>query len=211
MTTRNIDDQVRQYYGGVAFAPASLDRLRGVLTRAASGRAGVEKPSRSMSAWQIVALAASISIVFLSGAILMLRRPPVDAGPVAGIGLSERLAGEVARRHVKCIEEIPFQAEDLGRLIARMDKVDFAAGVPSRRGIHEMKLKGAHYCVLDGQIAIHAVLVDESGEIVSLFETKAGANIASLRSATHRMGRTEVELWQENGVLYAAAFPAPTT
>ena len=92
-----------------------------------------------------------------------------------------------------------------------MPKIDFTAGVPSRRGIDTLKVKGAHYCVLDGQIAIHVVLVDGSGEIVSLFETKAGANVASLRSATHRMGRTEVELWQESGVLYAAAFTAPAT
>lgn len=211
MTTRNIDEQLREYYGDAVLAPASLERLRGVLTRSASGSAIVEKRPRSMGAWRIVALAASISVVFLAAAILVLREPAVERPPVAIAGVSERLATEVARRHGRCIEEIDYQAEDLARLIAQMPKIDFTAGVPSRRGIDALKVKGAHYCVLDGQIAIHVVLVDGSGEIVSLFETKAGADVASLRSATHRMGPTEVELWQESGVLYAAAFTTPAT
>jgi hypothetical protein len=65
--------------------------------------------------------------------------------------------------------------------------------------------------VLDGQIAIHVVLVDESGSLVSLFETKAGTNMASLREASHKLDHTDVELWQERGVLYATASAAPTT
>lgn len=212
MTTRNIDDQLRQYYAGAALEPASLERLRGLLTKTDEGGASAAaRRDRSMRAWQVVALAASITVVFLAAAVLFLREPAGDAQRVATAGLSERLAQEAARRHGRCIEEIDFQAQDLQRLVAQMQKIDFTAGVPSRRGLDRMKVKGAHYCVLDGQIAIHAVLVDESGEIVSLFETKAGPNLASLRSASHRMGRNDIDLWQEAGVLYAAVFAAPTT
>ncbi len=212
MTTRNIDDQLRQFYADVALAPASLARLKGVVANAPAAETRQESRSnRSAAAWQLIAVAASISIVFLAAAIVMLRKSGSELPKVADSGLSERLADEVARRHGRCIEEIDFRAEDLPKLLAQMKKVDFVAEVPSRRGLGTMKLKGAHYCVLDGQIAIHAVLVNDSGEIVSLFETKAGTNMASLRSATHRLGRTDVELWQEGGVLYAAAFTAPTT
>lgn len=212
MTTRNIDDQLRQYYAGAALAPVSLERLRGVLTK--SGLGGVSPAAQrdpSMRAWQIVALAASISVVFLTGALLVLREPAGEAPRAAAPGLSERIAQEAASRHGRCIEEIDFQAEDLERLIAQMQKIDFTAGVPSRRGLDRMKVKGAHYCVLDGQIAIHAVLVGESGELVSLFETKAEPDMASLRSASHRMGRNDVDLWQESGVLYAAVFASSAT
>lgn len=212
MTTRNIDDQLRQYYACAALEPASLERLRGVLTKTEAGGASpAERRDPSMRAWRMVALVASISVVFLAAAVLVLREPARDAPRAATAGLSERLAQEAARRHGRCIEEIDFQAADLERLIAQMQKVDFTAGVPSRRGLDRMKVKGAHYCVLDGQIAIHAVLVDESGEIVSLFETKAGPNLASLQSASHRMGRSDIDLWQESGVLYAAVFASPAT
>ncbi|MCM2316297.1 MAG: hypothetical protein NDJ92_14205 [Thermoanaerobaculia bacterium] len=210
MTTRNIDDQLRQYYLGAALEPASLERLRGVLTKTGEGSARpAERRDTSTRAWRVVALAASITVVFLAAAVLVLREPASDAPRVATAGLSERLAQEAARRHGRCIEEIDFQAEDLERLVAQMQKIDFTAGVPTRRALDRMKVKGAHYCVLDGQIAIHAVLVDESGEIVSLFETKAGPNLASLRSASHRMGRNDIDLWQESGVLYAAVFSSP--
>ncbi|MFA6957329.1 MAG: hypothetical protein WC538_15770 [Thermoanaerobaculia bacterium] len=211
MTTRNIDDQLRQYYAGAALAPASLERLRGVLATSAKARADERKESRSAGAWQLVAIAASISIVFLAAAVMMLRKPGGDVPKLADSGLSERLAEEAARRHAKCIEETPFRAEDLPGLLAQMNKVDFAAGVPARRGLGSMKVRGAHYCVLDGQIAIHVVLVDETGSLVSLFETKAGTNMASLREASHTLDHTDVELWQERGVLYATAFTAPTT
>lgn len=212
MTTRNIDDQLRQYYAGAALEAASLERLRGLLTKTeAGGTSPAGRRDPSMRAWQMVALAASLTVVFLAAAVLVLREPAGDAPRAATAGLSERLAQEAARRHGRCIEEIEFQAEDLERLVAQMRKIDFTAGVPSRRGLDRMKLKGAHYCVLDGQIAIHAVLVDESGEIVSLFETKAGPNLASLRSASHRIGRHDIELWQQEGVLYAAVFASPAT
>ena len=212
MTTRNIDDQLRQYYTGAALEPASLERLRGVLTKTEAGGASpAERRDPSRRAWQMVALAASITVVFLAAAVLVLRESPGDAPRAVTAGLSERLAQEAGRRHGRCIEEIDFQAEDLGRLLAQMQKIDFTAGVPSRRGLDRMKVKGAHYCVLDGQIAIHAVLVDESGEIVSLFETKAGPNLTSLRSASHRMGGNDIDLWRESGVLYAAVFTAPAT
>jgi hypothetical protein len=210
MTTRNIDEQLRQYYDGVALAPASLERLGGLLATSAKARAGERKDSRSAGAWQIVAIAASISIVLLAAAVVMLRKPGADVPKLADSGLSERLAAEAAQRHAKCIEEVPFRAGDLSGLLAQMNKVDFAAAVPTRRGLGSMKVRGAHYCVLDGQIAIHVVLVDETGSVVSLFETKAGTNMASLREASHRLDHTDVELWQERGVLYATASTSPT-
>lgn len=211
MTTRNIDEQLRQHYAGVSLTPASLERLRDVLSTSAKSRADERKGARSHGAWQIVAVAASISIVFLAAAVLMLRRPVPDVPRVADSGVSERIAQEAAKRHAKCVEEIPFRAEDLPGLLAQMTKVDFVAGVPARSGLGSMKVKGAHYCVLDGQIAIHIVLVDETGTVVSLFETKAGADVASLREAHQRFNRTDVELWQERGVLYATASNVPAT
>jgi len=211
MPTRTIDDQLRQDYAETALAPATLERLRGVLASSAKVRVDRRDESRSAGAWKLVAIAASISIVFLAAAVMMMRRPGIEVPKVAESGLSERLAQEAARRHAKCIEETPFRAEDLSALLAQMSKVDFAAEVPTRRGLGSMKVRGAHYCVLDGQIAIHVVLVDEAGSVVSLFETKAGTNMASLREASHRLDHTDVELWQERGVLYAAAFSAPTT
>lgn len=211
MTTRNIDDQLRQYYAGAALAPASLERLRSVLETSAKARADEQKTPRSAGAWQLVAIAASISLVFLAAAVMMMRKPGGDVPKLADSGLSERLAEEAARRHAKCVEEIPFRAEDLQGLLAQMNKVDFAARVPTRRGLGSMKVRGAHYCVLDGQIAIHVVLVDETGSLVSLFETKAGTNMASLREASHTLDRTDVELWQERGVLYATASTTPAT
>ncbi|MGK2855781.1 MAG: hypothetical protein ACSLFQ_01105 [Thermoanaerobaculia bacterium] len=211
MTTRNIDDQLRQYYGDAALTPEALGRLRGVLTKTTPAGKSTEKRRATMSVWQTIALAASVSIIFLAGAVLLLRQPQSALPGVAAPGVSERLAEEVARRHGRCIEEIDFRAEDLSRLLAQMQKIDFVSGVPSRRGIDRMKVKGAHYCVLDGQIAIHVVLVDESGGLVSLFETKASASVASLRSASHRMGGTDVDLWRERGVLYAVAVAAPAT
>lgn len=210
MTNRNIDDQLRQYYAEAALSPASLSRLRGVVAKSASAPALRSEPG-SAGAWRVVAIAASISIVFLAAAVLLLRKPGGDVPTVAEHGLSERISSEVIRRHGRCVEEIDFRAEDLPRLLAQMDKVDFAPVVPATRGLGSMKVRGAHYCVLDGQIAIHIVLVDGSGALVSLFETKAGTEMASLRASSHRHAGTDVELWQERGVLIAAAFAAPTT
>jgi hypothetical protein len=165
----------------------------------------------SAGGWRLVAIAASISVVFLAAAVLLLRKPGDAIPSVVEQGLSERVAAEVVRRHGRCVEEIDFRADDLPKLLAQMEKVDFVPSVPLRKELGSMKVKGAHYCVLDGQIAIHVVLVDDSGALVSLFETKAGTEMASFRGASHRVGRMDVEIWQDRGVLFAAALPTPTT
>lgn len=203
MTTRNIDDQLRQYYAGAELAPGSLERMRAVLAQRAEPSPR-RKASSDVGAWRVVAVAASLALLFLAASLWVLRTRSGGGVDVTERGVSERFAAEAARRHGRCIEEIEFRADDLPRLLAQMKKVDFAPAVPARSDLAGMKVKGAHYCVLQGQIAIHVVLVRDDGSLVSVFETKAGADIASLQAATHRLGGSRVELWQERGVLFAA-------
>lgn len=203
--TRNIDEQIRSYYSQQSLSDESLVRLRNLVERPEA------KPARTFGTWQTLAIAASVALAFLAGALFVAKRPtaPPASSAVSTLmaDVPGRIAREVAMRHHNC-NHIEFTAPDLATLSEAMANLDFAIVVPDA-DMSRLTLQGAHYCVVDGRLALHATFVDAGGNTVSLMEVRSTPQFAALRHATLEVDRLEVDLWRKGEVLVAMARPAP--
>ena len=202
--TRNIDEQIRTYYAQQSLSAETLARLRGL----------IEKPERPRKAdsrmWQILAVAATVAVAFLAGVLFVSRTPTAPAGTTAGTNAiadaSNRIAREVAMRHHQC-DHADFTATELLELGGMMTKLDFTLTTPDGVDMSKLRLQGAHYCVVNGQLALHATYIDPNGNTVSLMETRSTPEMTSMRHAMHEIDDVEVEMWQKSGVIIAMARP----
>lgn len=201
MKTQNIDEQIRQYYGQQELSAEALDRLRGLVEHKQS-----QRPQSSVRMWQTFALAATVAFAFLAGVVFVIQSPaPVaTSAPIAASNVSNQIAREVALRHHSCAH-VEFAEDDFATLAARMAKLDFVLEIPEALKGSNLKLMGGHYCVLNGQLAMHAVLVDASGETISLLETKATSQLGELRHANFSVDNTDVEMWRGEDTIMAVA------
>jgi len=205
--TQNIDEQIRTYYAGQSLSPEALGRMRQLIDKPAATR------SSTLRAWQTIAMAATVAMAFLAGVLFVARTPvttpATTSTTVATTDLSNRIAEEVAMRHQTC-KHVDFTATELASLGPEMKNLDFRITEPEGIDLSKMKLQGAHYCVINGQLALHATYIDPDGHAVSLMETRMSSQLASMKHATHEVDQVEVEMWQKNDVIIAMARPVTT-
>lgn len=196
--TMNINDQLRTFYKQKSLSAGSLERFVRLVDKPA------EPGGNSVRMWQTLALAATVALAFLAG-ILFVARNPTSQTPVAvaSTDISNKLAQEVARRHLKCAH-VDFTETDLASLAKSMTNLDFDVATPDA-DISNLTLKGGHYCVINGQLALHATFIDANGETISLMETRTSPQFASLRHAMQQIDDIDVEMWQKDGVVLAIA------
>ncbi len=201
MNTQNIDDQIRQYYTQQELSADALERLRNLVEHKQS-----REPQSSLRMWQTFALAATVALAFLAGVIFVIQSSTPAAGPtpIAVTDISNQLAREVAMRHNTC-EHVEFAEDDFATLAAKMTNLDFDLEIPEVLEASNLKLLGAHYCVVNGQLALHATFIDENGETISLLETKATRQLDELRHANFTVDNTDVEMWRVNDTIMAVA------
>lgn len=201
--TRNIDDQIRTYYMQQALSIDALGRLLDLSEQTA-------KPSaRTLHVWQSLAVAATVAIAFLAGALFVAKSPtssPSLVESAASGAISNRIATEVAMRHHNC-KHVDFTANELAGLAASMTNLDFTLAVPDGVDLSRLTLQGGHYCVVNGQLALHATFIDPSGNTVSLLETRTSPQLASMKYVMHEIDGVEVEMWQKNDIIIAMARP----
>ncbi len=195
---RNIDDQIRTYYSQQTLSTESLGRLLNLIEKP-------EKPKSSIRMWQTLAMAATVALAFLAGVLFVTKSPTTTSqAPVANVAdISNKIAQEVVMRHQNC-SHIDFTETELAALGAKMTNLDFQLATPDV-DMSNLKLQGGHYCVVNGQLALHATFIDQNGNSVSLLETKSSPQLTSLKHAMHEIEDIEVEMWQKDGVVVAMA------
>jgi hypothetical protein len=202
--TRNIEEQIRSYYLQQSLSGESLDRLRRLADRPEA------KPAPAFGTWKAFAIAASVALAFLAGALFVTKRPatPLSSSVAETIpaDVPSRIAREVAMRHHNC-KHIEFTAPELVALSETMTNLDFPIVVPDV-DMSRLTLQGAHYCVVDGRLALHATFIDTQGNTVSLMEVRSTPQFASLRHATLAVDHLEIDVWRKGEVLVAMARPS---
>lgn len=207
--TRNIDDQIRTFYAQQTLSPETLNRLHNLIEKPEAPRAG------SVRMWQTLAVAATVAMAFLAGVLFVTKSPTVTTAPTAttvagATDVSNRIASEVAMRHHTC-SHTDFTASELAALGPVMTNLDFEITTPDGVDMTRLTLKGAHYCVVNGQLALHATYVDSNGNTVSLLETRSSPQLESMRHAMHEIEDVEVEMWRKEDVIIAMARPMTGT
>ena len=181
-----IDDQVRAYYLDQQLPEQRLEHL---LKRAAELRRARRRR------W--LALAATVALVVAGG--LWLRHW------TAAEGLTDRVVAEVAMNHRKDLA-VEVTVADYGQLRPTLDKLPFEVAPPAVEQAAGYQLVGGRYCSIQAQLAAQLkIRHPQTGRVATLYVTELSPQLASLPGQRRTDDGVTVELWSQDGLLYAMA------
>jgi hypothetical protein len=210
VSSRTLDDHVREYYSRQELRPEALARLLS-LTDLSGGRTGrpADAPSRTRGS-RMVAGAAALAVALLLAAVGLtyLTR---SGQPRAGKNLdrSARVAYEIARNHMKN-EAIEFRGSDYVALSRQMAELEFELRPPARLAGSAYDVFGARYCSIQGQRAAQIKLKDPEERVLTLYETPWNESLVRAAGREYRFDRVRVSLWRENRIFLGLAQTDPT-
>jgi hypothetical protein len=146
----------------------------------------------------VAATAAAVTIVAVGSLVAFLLGRTPDARLMA-------IAQEVALNHNKALD-LEFHAQRVADLQGMMPKLDFVLIEPARIAHGELKLRGARYCSIQGELAAQLRFSDPDGRVHTLYEAKPVEGLRPPRGSLPVLGLS-VELWQEAGLLLGLASP----
>ena len=188
---QSIDDQVRAFYRDHELPE---DRLAELLERTDA----LQRQRRRR--W--LAVAAAVTVVVLGG--LWLRQW------TAAEGLAGRVVAEVAMNHRKDLG-VEVSAADYRLLRPALDKLPFDVAPPEAPRAAGYQLVGGRYCSIQAQLAAQLKIRHrETGGLATLYVTELSPQLASLPGQRRTTDEVTVELWAQNGLLYALAYADPS-
>lgn len=183
---QSVDEQVRAFYCDQEMPEAALNRLverTGELRRARRRR------------W--LAVAAAVLLAVAGG--FWMRHVTATAG------LADRVVAEVATNHRKdlAVEVSTFDYQQLGQAL---DKLPFAVTAPEAARAQGYQLVGGRYCTIQAQIAAQLkIRHPRTGRLATLYITELSPELAALPGQRRTADEITVELWSQDGLLYALA------
>lgn len=186
-----IDDQVRSFYLEQRLPE---ERLTELLKRADEQRRARHRR------W--LALAATVVLVLAGG--FWLRHW------TAAEGLADRVVAEVAMNHRKDLA-VEVVVADYEQLRPALDKLPFEVAPPAAERSAGYKLVGGRYCSIQAQLAAQLkIRHPQTGRVATLYVTELSPQLASLPGQQRTDDEITVELWSQDGLLYALAKSAET-
>lgn len=202
MSQQGIDEQLKQYYEAKTLSPETLARLKANVSSAVSHK------RRTSSLRRALLIAAALVPAILAG-VLYLQRSPDTPSFTSTIAVSDaatmRISHELVDRHEHC-QTVDFEGENLADVVAEMADLGFEPVMPDESEMVGIHLVGAHYCMVDGQRALHAFFADSEGARISLFETPLSSDSESIGAGRiQNVGSYVVTLSRKQGLLVAFA------
>ena len=109
---------------------------------------------------------------------------------------------EVAMNHSTRLE-LEFENTSIEKIDDQMVLLPFDVSLPDTVLTH-YKVKGARYCSLSGQLAVHVELNHPvSMKTVSVFMTRAADELDAIDNSDESVDGMNVKIWRESGLLYA--------
>lgn len=191
MSDRRVRDDIREYYLAQRLSPATLQRLRTMETAG-----GLYRPSRMRSSSRALLSAAAVALC-AAGLWIVFGDRGTDAA-------TEAIVGEIAMNHNKRLD-VEFETASFTELRRVMDKLDFSLIEPSRTREQGLRLVGARYCSIRGQLAAQLSLEAADGKHLTLYQAASPADLESLEWTRLRSGGLTIDLWREGGILLGMA------
>ncbi|MEM1182289.1 MAG: hypothetical protein AAGM22_28325 [Acidobacteriota bacterium] len=185
----SVDRQVRAFYEDQGLPAA---RAQEILERAR--RAKAHRRRRL-----VVAVAAAL-LLFAAAAVLR------TASQARALG--DRVAAEVAMNHKKDLD-VEIAAATYPELGTALDKLNFALAAPSTK-LADHRLLGGRYCSIQAQLAAQLKVRDGAGQTATLYVTELTPPLEGLPGTRRQLDGISIEVWSEDGLLYALATGRPT-
>ena len=179
----NLDEILRQHYSAKTLRPAVR---QGLLAEASERRGASGRRGRGLrTAAVVLALALPLALLGLAA-------------------LDSSIRHEVAENQLK--QRAPeFDRQAVGELQPLMADLDFALVESRRVRERQLRVVGARYCSIQGQLAAQLQLEDAQGARWTLFQAPLRGRLRATRSSVESLEGVRVELWRESGVLLALA------
>lgn len=115
---------------------------------------------------------------------------------------TDRALKEVAMNHSTRLD-LEFENASIEALDEQMVLLPFDVALPDRVAANYI-VKGARYCSLSGQLAVHIELAHtETNKTLSVFMTRAADELDAIDSSDELVDGVDVKIWRESGLLYA--------
>ncbi len=211
MKTDSIKDQVRGFYASQKLPPESLERIKSRISEAGYQSSKARSRSfrhvlqdlvrRSFQIRLVPAMATALTIfVMFNLAVWYQWHRSTEQG------LSTRIAREIAMNHVKNLQpEIQSASiEGLQKVMPSLDFKPFTPEVIKRMGL---VLKGARYCTIQGNLAVHMQLKDASGKLHSVYQAPCPPKLQKIKRTVVNLDNVQITMWNENGIFMGLAGP----
>ena len=182
---QRLQDELTDYYQSKSLRPELMQELLS------------HKPRKVWMPWNLVLSAAAMVLVAIAALFVHQHQLTSDRTQVALL--------EASTNHVTKLQ-FEFEPETVEELEQSMDRLSFALRLPSLSEIGPLKIEGARYCTISGNLAAHLKFTNlETQEPISLFVTADVDNLHTIGSTPATISGVDVKLWREKGMFYALA------
>jgi hypothetical protein len=192
MATRNIDDQIRDFYAAQKPSPETIERVKRMIGTDGPRR----RPRRAWLAAAVVVLLAAVPMVWT-----MVRNRFQSPQQVAAAVAQQAALGHNEK------QELEFLASDCAELQRKMKSLDFTPVEPAMMQQMNMRIVGARYTTIAGEMAAQIVYVDAKGKPCTLFEVRPADRLARVAAGEHQIDGVHVSVWREKGLVMVLARP----
>jgi hypothetical protein len=190
MNSKKIDAQIREYYASQGPSPHTVAHLKRMIRSGAPLR-----PRRRI--WIAAAAVVIALTTLLWTAAHRVESPQQIAAKIsrqAAVGHNER-------------QELEFHVATCAELQQKMKSLDFTLVEPVMVKEMNMRIIGARYATLAGEMAAQILYVDAHGVPCTLYEARPADQLSRVAVGDHLIDGVRVSVWKEKGLVMVLARP----
>ena len=193
----DVDDLLRKHYAKHDLTDRQVDRI--LAGGNADGR--TYHVGASPRRWVSIAAVAALALL-LAGALFWTGLRP---------DLTEAIAAEVAYNYAKGTPP-EVRSERYEVIQTGLDRLDFSIMPLRDRLLRDFDLEGGRYCSVRDVLAaqLHMRRRD-TGDMYALYVVPVSGELSGVDDSVRHKDGTRIELWQDDGRLFALAGPSPAS
>jgi len=194
----DIDRSVKTYYEQNQLSEEQLQKLAAMQDKATTAQQKVSTAQQHVPPKQWLRRSALAVASIMVAVLLFIVSGQND------VGIAERVAQEVAMNHNKALA-VEYQTDSYDVLSQRMNKLDFKLRAPTAAFNEGLALIGGRYCSIQGELAAQIKMVDETGRVYTLYQTRSNEMLQVINADRIQSAQVNIRLWREQGLLFALA------